>query len=247
MTDEEMRKMVHHLAELHGVTPEHFVKTVAEGREPEEEHHPQAVEAEAEGEQGGRRRLMRPGVLLTLGVVGAVFGFCIVFFLHYVNGSVSAGPDEAKVLGDAKASMAPSPSVVPSIKGLHISFSYPQVFADSRPVRDQKEGLEGYLLLEHDVTAGAQIAVDVSKLPSGLLDDNSGYKWRTAVSKDYDPPTPAKVMGEPAEIIVKKDGSEHTLYWAHAGMLVTVAVTSTSGGDLAGYLKTVQDSLRWQG
>jgi len=60
MTDEEMRKMVHHLAELHGVSPEHFVKTVAEGKEPEDEHYPEAADAEAEPGEGGRRRLMRP-------------------------------------------------------------------------------------------------------------------------------------------------------------------------------------------
>ncbi|HEY2003917.1 MAG TPA: hypothetical protein VGH44_02270 [Candidatus Saccharimonadia bacterium] len=246
MTDDEMRKMVHHLAELHGVTPEHFVKTVAEGKEPEDGHNREVAEAEVEEGEGRRRRLWRPGVWVTLGVVGAVFGFCIVFLLNFVNGAVSAGPDQSKVLGEAKASIAPSSSVLPSIKGLHISFSYPQTFSDSRPVRDIKAGLEGYVLLQHD-GSGAQIAVTVSKLPSGQLQDDSGYLWRTAVSKDYEPASPTKVLGEPAEIMVKKDGSEHTLYWAHAGMLVTVAVTSTSGGDLAGYLRTVQDSLWWQG
>ena len=243
MTDDELKKMVRHLAEIHGVSPEAVIETVAEGHEPEGGF--DAVGEVVEDEEPERRKLWRPGVWVMLGGVGAVFGLCIVILLNFVNGSEKVGPDVNKVLGEAKASIAPSPGVLPEIKGLHITFSYPNGFGNASPVRDKNAGLEGYVLNTQAVGHGGQIAVQVVKLPSGQLDDNSGYLWRTTVSKDYERPLPTKVLDEPAQIIKKKDGTEQTLYWPHAKMLVLVSVTTSSGGDVASYLNTVQTSLRW--
>lgn len=240
LSDEDLAQIVEHLAKVRGVSREAVVETVETGREPDGGFDQDEPEPE-------QRRGWRPGVWVTLGVVGAVFGLCIVFVLRFLNGPVSSGPDMGKVLGEARASLAPSPDANPEIKGLHISFSYPSAFKDAQPVRDKAAGLESYLLIGPGLTS-SQIAVSVVNLPSGDLKDDSGYLWRFGVSKDYiSPPAPTTVLGEPAQIFVKKDGTERTLYWPHAGLLVIVSVTSSTGGDLNGDLKTVQNSLRWLG
>ena len=226
--EEELGRMVQHAAELHGVSNKDVVDVLLDEEE----------------EYEGRSR-HRPGVWITLVMVGVVFGVAVVAILKFVNGPVVAGPSVQSQIEDSKQSAQPSPDM-PSLEGLKVSFSYPNALSDVSRVRNAA-GIEQYLLRTKGDGASVQIAVSVDSLPSGNLADDSSYQFRTLKSAGYTR-SDIKMFGEPAVLLTKQDNTERTIFWPHKGMELTISGTTTGDfSNLTSYMATISNSLRWQG
>ena len=120
--DEEMGRMVQHAAELHGVANKDVVDVLLDEEE----------------EYEGRSR-KRPGLWITLAVVGVIFGVAVVAIMRFLNGPATAGPSVSAQIEQDKQSAQPSPES-PSLMGLKVAFSYPSILSDVERVRNTKSG-----------------------------------------------------------------------------------------------------------
>jgi Na+-transporting methylmalonyl-CoA/oxaloacetate decarboxylase gamma subunit len=226
--DEQMDRMVKHAAELHGVSTSQVVDAVLE-------------EDEDDDYRGGSHK----GVWITFIGVGIVFGIGIIFLMRFVNGAVESGPEAKKTIEEARASTKPAPSALPSLTGLKVTFDYPREFDNVSRVRNAS-GIEQYMLTSAN-NLTSKVAVVVEELPSGNLEDESGYSWRAMKTAPYQKSV-ATYRNEPVVMMLKKDGTERTLYWVHRGMVLIISGTDPGGGgSLEQYVNTIVGSLRWFG
>ncbi len=200
------------------------------------------AEAELVTSQPRRSKWRRIRWFGGLVVVGTVFGLVIVGLLRLADGPVTA------------KAIPPKPSANPGVgsvagvntfSGAHVNFSYPDKFDSVSQLSDTASSLEQYIL-SSKTNVSHHIAVNVRVLPSGLLDDDPSYKFRTLGTSGYQA-LPDKLMGEPVVTMVKQDKTERTLFWAHRGKLLTIAVVSTDPhDDMAGILDGITKTLRWK-
>ena len=139
-----MRSLVRKLAELNGLPVSDMVETVVEGREPE--HIREQEESEEEEDEKGYVGSWRRGVWVTFGVVGIVFGVCIILFIKFANGAAENVPMSSTLQAE-RASIAPTPDILPVLNGLNIAFTYPKLFTHvSREQQGHGNGIESYTL-----------------------------------------------------------------------------------------------------
>ena len=198
---------------------------------------------------GGRKAAAKPrrrwiGFLAGMALVGAVFGGAIIGLMRFVNGSVE-GTTTASGLNQVKASVAPKPAPPNRLGGVAIEFDYPPVFNLVASLKNDATAIEQYTISSKN-DYRRTIAVSVHPLASALIDDDSSYKFRLINPATYTM-TPGKVNTEPVMLAKKTDGQELTLFYVHGQAIAAVAITSSiPGDDLAGYMTTVQNSLRWR-
>ena len=179
-------------------------------------------------------------VSVTLGVI---IGFGMVGYLKYVDGPVESKP--SKSLAEVHKSVAPTPVPPNLLSGLAIEFQYPSIFDTLGQVKNDKQALEQYNI-GSKADYSRTIAVDVRPLTSGQLEDDSSFRFRQLNTTDYTI-TPDKIGAEPVMLADKHDKSERTLFWAHQGKEVTVALTSTNPrDDLVTIMAGIKSSLRWR-
>jgi hypothetical protein len=229
-TEDEIATLARHAAEMHGVPVKEVVDTVLGDDD----------EAEDDAEAPKRNHV---GIWITLVVIGAAFGLVIVFFMKLANSADQSGPVAEAGIQAVAASIAPTPRGLPGLKGHYIWFSYPAVFDTVQNAQNWPNTAERYIIGSTS-DYRRQITVTVETNTPSPSDD-SGYQFRTDNPSDYTPQD-TKILGEPAVIMVKSDGTERTLYWAHTGMLAIVSVTSTSGtDDLAQFMSVILSNMRW--
>ncbi len=175
--------------------------------------------------------------------IGTVIGFASVGYLKYVDGPVESKPD--KSLSLARKSVSPTPQPPNMFGGLTIEFQYPAVFDMVGQVKTDSQALEQYTIgSKADYSRG--ISVNVRPLPSGLLEDDSSYRFRQTNTAEYRLAAD-KIAGEPVAIFSKLDKREQTLFWAHDGREVIVSLTSGNPkDDLTGIMNGIKTSLRWR-
>jgi len=191
-----------------------------------------------------RRRAWRVvGWLTGMASIGVVFGLVIVAALRYVDGPAEARP---AVLGQ-QASTTPTPpsAATGNLAGLFVQLSYPGTFDSIVQLKNDPQALEQYNLGSKN-NYKHQIAVNVRPLASGQLSDDASYRLRQNQPDTYRPSSEL-VGGEAAIIMAKADGAEQTLFWAHAGRILTVSITSSDPkDDIAAMMKTIKTSARWR-
>lgn len=181
--------------------------------------------------------------LLAMVTVGVFLGLLIVTLLKFIDGPVVA--TEGKTLAQLQA----TPAVSPSLNlwdGQYAELKYPGIFDQIGHVKGSVNSLESYMLSSRGSYA-RQIAIDVGKLPSNNVEDDSSYKYRSINPALYSPQT-ITLSGEPVIVMVKADKSERTLFWPHKGMLLTVSLTSDNPAkdNLESYLAQIQPTVRWR-
>lgn len=228
--------MVQHAAELHGVPVKEVIDTVLDEDEEDED-----FDDEDSLDDAPKRHV---GAWITTLVIGCLFGLGIVFLIHWAEESDTSGPATTTVqAAEQSLEPTPTPAALPSITSKYITFSYPSLFNTVREEQNIPNSEERYII-ESTADYRREIAVEVEG-NTPTVGDDSGYQYRTLNPSLYQPED-TKVDGEPAVIMVGTDGTERTLYWAHAGSVVIISLTDTTGADnLAAFMDTIVGSLRW--
>lgn len=182
--------------------------------------------------------------MAAMAVIGVAFGLVIVAMLKYLVFPVE-GVVTANGLKAAREAVAPKPEVPNELGGLYVEFKYPGMFDSLSQIKTDANALEQYNITSRaDYRRG--IAVHVRDLPNGRLADDSSYRFRQLKADQYRL-SELKMHGEPAVRASKLDKQEATLFWAHKGRLVTIAVTAMDpDDDVEAILKTISDTLRWR-
>jgi hypothetical protein len=239
MSDEELHRMVEHLAKLHGVSGQEVVDTVLDHHD--DDHGSLADEADDLDEPKGRRRWVGP--VATLGIVAAVFVAGVMVLMHIAGTADKTGPTADATMQQLKKSIAPTPALPQTFTSKYISFSYPGAFDAVRELDNWPSTLERFAIGSKS-DYHRSIMVEVEK-DTAHLDDDSNYRFRTLNPDQYKPVNVRLPNGEAAVVMVKNDSTEQTLFWVHAGNCVVLSVTSDGTDDLGSYLKVVEGSLKW--
>lgn len=252
-----------HASQLHGTEPEAspvFVVATVGGEEEAEntgqvrqeaaepewtgEAEAQAIAEERPKEWPKKRRGRAHKVALwsSVAMVGVVLGLLIVGVMKFVN-----GPVEAKITPEplaAKRTQA-SPMLEDNmLAGINFTLTYPGVFDQITHNKTDAQAVEQYMLSSKS-NHRRTIAVEVRPLESGRLDSHSGYKLRHLKTDEYRETT-EKIAGEPVVVMTRLDNQEQSLFWAHKDRIITVAILSSdTRDDVAVFMKTVKDSVRW--
>jgi hypothetical protein len=256
MSDDELKQMVQHLAKIHGVTPEHLVAEVAGEHFPLEDEGPEEDVVDAVDESTGDGEIPKviPEVKkkgkihwvswsVSLVIVGCVLGVIIIIFMKFLNGPATA---QATPLTATQGIPTPEPKAGNGqLSGLYITMQYPGVFDQVSRVKNDNSALEQY-----NITSSGnyreQISVDVSQLPSGGLNDDSSYRYRS-INPDLYTPSKATLQGEPVVLMTKSDNTEQTLFWVHGGYELIIAITSSDVTDnVKAYMSAIMPTIRWK-
>ena len=184
----------------------------------------------------------RAAWVLSLAVMGIIVGVVVVGAMKFLNGPVVAagGP----TLAQAQAKSLPKPTTN-QLAGLYFDMTYPALFDQVGQLKNDSQALEQYNISSKKDYRRV-MAVSVRPLTSNLLDDDSSYKFRRISPKDYEERSD-KLGGEAVAVMSKLDHTEVTLFWAHQGRLLTIAITSSNPNDVvADYMKAVETTLRWR-
>lgn len=245
MNDDELKKMVAHLAKIHNVTTEHMVAEISGEDPPEVESADtrQDGETEAATETPKKRGGIHwTAVICSLVVVGVLVGIVIIGGMKFLN-----GPAEAKA-GTTSTQEGVTPTPVPKsneLTGLYIDLTYPGEFDQVQSVKSNQAALEQF-----NITSLAnyrrQISISVFPLPSGHLKDDSSYEYRVENPSLYTQ-TASSVDGEPVALMTKSDNTEQTLFWSHDGKELIIAITSTDPTDnVKSFMASIMPTLRWK-
>jgi len=185
------------------------------------------------------------GAWVTTVVIGVIFGGGIILLIHWANESDQAGPNAKAGIEAVAQSIAPTPAGLPALQGHYIAFSYAQVFDTVKALPAIPNSAERYIIgSTSDYRRSINVEVE-SNTPA--ITDDSGYQYRSLNPSQYQPLTTA-IDSEPAAVMVKTDGTERTLYWAHGGYTVIVSLSDTTGTDnLASIMNTIVATMRWVG
>ena len=175
--------------------------------------------------------------------VGVVFGLLIVGIIKFVNDPVTA--TGSTTLEQVKATPTPTPPTVNHFAGKTIQFSYSGVFDTVAALSNDHQALDQYT-----ITSKAEyrrsIAIDVRPLGSDNIDDDGSYRVRAMHPEDYTP-TSVKLGNETGVVMVKSDGTERTLFWAHDDNLAAISISSNAPNDpIEDYMKTVIATIGWR-
>jgi hypothetical protein len=158
------------------------------------------------------------------------------------NGYVQA----ASETNDQNSVAAAEDNTTYQVNGKYLNFQYPGFF---RPVPVEKP--TGAQLSTFDYIAKSspfwELAVQISSLPSGNLDNDGSYHMRS-VSPDRYQRLSWTAGGSPVTVFAdKNDGYSKAAYIAHQGKLVSIALTG-SGDEtrMDQVLQGVLNSLEWE-
>lgn len=231
---DETKRQVVHAAELHGVPVQEVVETI--------------LDEDGDGfddrlEDGEERPNRHIGAWVTTGIIGLVFGIAIIVLIRWATESDQAGPNANAGPKAIAQSIAPTPLEEGAFQGHYIAFSYPGEFNTVKALPAIPNSAERYII---GSTGDYRRSIDVEvESNTPVITDDSGYQYRHMTPSLYQPVTTA-VDSEPATVMVGTDGTERTLYWAHAGYTVIVSLADTTGTDnLAAYMQTIISSLHW--
>jgi hypothetical protein len=191
----------------------------------------------------GRRRHARwPRFIAGMVVVGALFGLVIAGLLRVADGPVTA---QAVRPSPGRVAVTAQHSGANQLGSLYIELTYPATFDVVGRVKTSAVSLEQFTLTSQ-TNPSRSIAIDVRPLPAGGLSEESSYRFRQ-LSKTIYEPSNRQLAGESVVIMVKRDGTEQTLFWAHGANLVTVSLTSSDPHDnLETIMSGLATGLRWK-
>ncbi len=174
-------------------------------------------------------------------IIGVIVGFVIVGIIKLLN-----DPVVGTALPQKQFVASPTPKAgLNELAGLIIDLNYPSAFDQVSRVSSSPSALEQYVI-SSKAQYRRSIAVSVFNLPSGNLDDDSSYKYRLINPSLYKASAGA-VKTEPVVLMAKNDHTELTMFWAHGGKLVIVAITSTaSGDDVNTFMQAIMPTVRWR-
>jgi hypothetical protein len=131
------------------------------------------------------------------------------------------------------------------LNGKYISFIYNGEYAVINMQPSGDNDLETYLL-SADTSYQKQLAVDISTLPGGNLNNNSSYNFRKTSPYLYTSQN-ITVDGSPAVEWLKNDGSEITVQIPNGGKLATLSFTTGSPTDqLQPEVNALMQSFSWK-
>lgn len=235
---DDLERMVLQASELHGVPPKQVIKTVFEDEDEYDED--ELLDDDDEDEDRPRSKV---AMFASFAFIGLVFGGAIVALMWLSKQSDKAGPSANSGVQQVAKSIKPTPAAVPTLLGLDFLFSYPAVFNNVQNMPASGVTAEQYMIgSSADYHRSISVLVD----NFGDLPHDPSYLYRSKDTTDYAPEN-VKVEGEPAVIMVKHDGTEQTLFWAHGSHVITISVDSNNGTDnLTNYMNVIQPSLRWR-
>lgn len=172
-------------------------------------------------------------VVVVTAIIAAIAGF-LVWSQSASQGTVTTSYKSNKPIADKQ------------LDGRYFKLTYPGRYAIKKVESTNPRDLEVYTLTA-DTVYDKRLIVTVVQLPSGRLDDESGYKLRQAHSDEYTAET--KPFGDDtATIMSKRDGSERTIFVPHRGKLLTLSFVTDPANDtgLAGEAEVVLGGFTWK-
>lgn len=165
-------------------------------------------------------------------------GLVILFGLLFYANSANKG---RIVTADARPR-----TVTPANKtytGKYMSFVYPGTYrTEARPA--QGVDLE-VAMLSADTNYDKRLAVSVSDLPGGLLDNNSAYKLRSTYTNLY-ASRALNTPGGAATVWVKRDNSEQTAFIQKGNRVAVLSfTTANTSEDLTAEVNALLGSFKW--
>ena len=182
-----------------------------------------------------RRRARARYVWLGAGllVVGLVAGVAL-WASAGSQGQIVVTPDKKIVHGPAYQ----------VFDGSYMTFSYPSTYRVHK--LDAKDTDLELFMLTADTNYDKRLAVSVSKLTAGGLNDNSAYLLRQSQPDTY-ASHKVSVDGSPALVWAKKDGLEQTVFISHGDKVATLAFTTTGNlDDLQPQVDALLQTFRWK-
>lgn len=130
------------------------------------------------------------------------------------------------------------------LDGSYFSLMYRNGYAKRvLPVTDNN--IELYELTA-DTVYDKRLSVEITHLRSGVLSDDGSYNLRRVHPEDYQERL-LKTNNAEAHIMVKANGKEQTAFFAHNGMLATLAfVTDGASDKLPAEVDGVVSSFQWK-
>jgi hypothetical protein len=179
------------------------------------------------------RRLIVAGILIVLGGVLAAF--------TYNLSQPAQGVVTQPIQNTANADTTPS-----TAKGKTVTFEYPstiqQVKADTLAVGD----IEKFLFTRHQLQAWT-MAIQIKKLPSGLLADDSAYNLRKQNPQQYAEES-TTINGRQVVIMTYKTAAfSKTAFISHDGKLADISVSGGQADDTVSeqVLESVLNTWQW--
>jgi hypothetical protein len=201
------------------------------------------LELEKPAKAADDRRGRRPAWLMAMITIGVAVGIIAIVFIKFVNGPVSSG---------AIAS-TPTPTTRPAavksglseLSGINFDMSYPAAFDQISSMKPDPQMVEQYYI-SSKAEYSRSLAVSVREWAAGVADEDASYRFR-ALHPDVYTERRDKMNGLPLILMFKKDKTEATMFWAHNGKLLTVAVVSTKPTDsVEDFMKVIESNIRWK-
>ncbi len=150
--------------------------------------------------------------------------------------------DKPAVRGGADKVM---PAAMNTLAGLAVELQYPVEFDVVSQLKNDANAIEQYNI-SSKADYRRSIGVYVRALPTGRLEDESGYRFRQQDTAQYHLiDVPAGV--DKVAIMDKTDHREQTLFWIHGGKVVTICVTSSSPkDDVPAIMARIKPTVRWK-
>jgi hypothetical protein len=171
--------------------------------------------------------------------LAVVIGLVVAGVLWASAGSqgqiVNAPPDKKVIHGPAYQ----------NYDGPYMTFSYLSTYQNHK--LDAKDPDLDLAMLTADTNYDKRLAVSVSKLTGGGLDNNSAYLLRQSQPDTYTSSN-ISVNGSSAIVWIKKDGLERTVFIPHGDKVAMLAFTTTGNLDnLQPEVDALLASYRWKG
>jgi hypothetical protein len=134
-----------------------------------------------------------------------------------------------------------------STKGKTANFTRPAAFIELAPEKLATGDIEKFSYLDQELTAW-NLAIQIKKLPSGVLADDGGYNFRKHYPDRY---TEEKLKINGLDVSIMSDqsgGYAKAAFMVHNGLVAYVALTSASSSNSTGLdeaLHTVINSWQW--
>ena len=166
----------------------------------------------------------------------------VIYFIFLANTSTKG---TVTLVKPSSGSQKPAGDL--ALKGTYIRFSYGSTYISQNTQVTVPNALEQHVLLSNGFE-GKQIAVVVSRLVEGSLDEYASYKFRSVHPEDYTE-KPLKVIGSTGAIMEKHDGSEVTAFVVKRDMITSISITANSASsnhaDLEPEMTKLLKSFSW--
>lgn len=144
----------------------------------------------------------------------------------------------------------PPPIITPSrighkiFNGQYVAFEYTSRYAP-KTLAAKDSDLELYMLTA-DTSYEKRLVVSVSRLPGGLLSQNSAYALRSTSTTDYRLETQT-IDGSQAVVAIKADGSERTIFIPRGEQIAVLSfVTKSPSDDIASESQRLLSTFHWK-